>query len=719
MESTESELKQSLQSLRTKIQNLEGSKACLIDEKASLKEKVKSIRDKESLRATYWGQMTKKQLFCIFVAGAILTGLLIVPFYNHALFTVKASSQTLRDETELVSYLQQAQGHDKVYVGVHGYNHECPICGGNDHELVCPNGEMPSELIQHRIEKGLEIFNLSGLKADWYAFPGMVYSEEALGFLKSLGFYTVEYEVVGWKTLDGIVGSSMIGLSSGLRIKEYTWMWRDSFSKKHLRSAYKELSKDAPVQILMHIQDFTNQTRDFLENAILSCDVSLIRCDDIAHNGDLARTKQLVKLAAHHNVNLLLAVIPASVGQTQTAYLDVPFKLTWVLFVVSFMFPFIVMMPWALFFRWNRKNHGCTGSGEESLYPPVSMILPAYNEEKIIGKSIEECLNQDYRGRTEIIVVDDGSTDRTYDIAERYADQNSKIRVIRHEQNKGKSFALNTGFAQARGEISVFSDTDSVLTPDALSKLVPHFKDPEVGMVAGMVVVRNENGLLTRLQQIDYLFTQLIIRFCQSSQKNVLICPGAATAVRTQIAREIPVEDRTVTEDADFTFSVWKRGWKVAQEPEAISFTEAPENLKAFWNQRKRWFYGSLQTLAIHKWTVKKGNPWVINAWIQSLLSPFTILTTASIPLICLFSQHQFSYSFFGCILLLLAAFSITRITGIKLYNGGGKLKLALLIPVYVVYEFFLNLLMAYCVLAFLTRRGMHIRHGGRVIHAT
>jgi cellulose synthase/poly-beta-1,6-N-acetylglucosamine synthase-like glycosyltransferase len=382
---------------------------------------------------------------------------------------------------------------------------------------------------------------------------------------------------------------------------------------------------------------------------------------------------------------------------------------------ITVVFPTAVMIPWALIFNSKRRRPYAKWNPH---YPEVSIILPAYNEEKTIGKSIERSRTQHYRGKTEIIVIDDGSSDRTYSIAKTYADKYPNVKLIRYEKNQGKSHALNMGFAQAKGDICVFSDTDSMMIPEAISRMVSHFKDPRVGMVAGMVIVQNEKNLLTRLQQIEYLVSQSIIRFCQSSQKNVLICPGACTAVRTAIARKVSVTDRTITEDADFTFAVWKEGWEICQEPEAISYTEAPSNLRSLINQRKRWLYGSLQTLSFHKWAAKKLNPWVLKSWIESFLSPFALLYLILLPFMYIAFETRFVWDFliYGILILAILGASVTM--GVRLFNRGEKSRLALLVPLYGAYQFMMNLLLIYLTLAFVSKRGIKISRGGKIIHA-
>ena len=188
--------------------------------------------------------------------------------------------------------------------------------------------------------------------------------------------------------------------------------------------------------------------------------------------------------------------------------------------------------------------------------------------------------------------------------------------------------------------------------------------------------------------------------------------------MRTDIARKIPVTDRTITEDADFTFSVWKQGWKICQEPEAVSYTVAPENLRSLVTQRKRWLYGSLQTLANHKWAAREGNPWVLKAWLECFLSPFALFSIASLPLLCFFMGESFLLFFLMYELLPLTIMLIGGAIGLRLFNRGEKSKLAFLMPLYAAYQLMMNLLLAYLVLAFVSKRGIHLTRGGKIIHA-
>jgi cellulose synthase/poly-beta-1,6-N-acetylglucosamine synthase-like glycosyltransferase len=141
-------------------------------------------------------------------------------------------------------------------------------------------------------------------------------------------------------------------------------------------------------------------------------------------------------------------------------------------------------------------------------------------------------------------------------------------------------------------------------------------------------------------------------------------------------------------------------------------------SLRGLINQRKRWFYGGLQTIANHKWAAKAGNPWVLKAWVECFLSPFALVYLAALPLIGLFVSTGFLALLLASGLMPLAILGIRGVVGLRLFNQGQKSRLTLLMPLYGVYEMVLNVLLVYLLFAFVSRRGIHIKRGGRVIHA-
>jgi peptidoglycan/xylan/chitin deacetylase (PgdA/CDA1 family) len=370
-------------------------------------------------------KMTRKQICFFLVLGICLTILVsCFPVFADRYVVGQLGVNMLYDENELVEFLKAEQGKG-VYIGLHGYNHVCPICGSTTHELSCPNGTIPLEELERRITEGLQIFEKSGLQADWYAFPGEVYDERCIDFLENKGFYILPYRM-GGEIREMPVNHSMLDFTFSYPFREYTWGWRDGVSAEILDSTLERIRNDSSIQILMHIQDFTPQTKELLTYAV-SCGVTIIRCDDITSDRDLQNVRELAEFAEDHNVSLLLAVIPTF--GIQSSSLNIYTSATWYMFLASFVFPVMVTVPWAIYFKLKRKIKPLKGNPH---FPSVSLILPAYNEEKIIGKSIEHGLDQDYEGDMEIIVVNDGSTDRTAQIVEEYTKRHPNVRLINH-----------------------------------------------------------------------------------------------------------------------------------------------------------------------------------------------------------------------------------------------------------------------------------------------
>ena len=235
--------------------------------------------------------------------------------------------------------------------------------------------------------------------------------------------------------------------------------------------------------------------------------------------------------------------------------------------------------------------------------PPVAVLVPAYNEEKVIVRTIRSVLNSDYENlRT--IVIDDGSTDRTYEVAcEAYRDEiaSGRLQVLR-KPNAGKAEALNFAVARITEDYYVGIDADTVIARDAVSKLMGHFADPQIGAVAGNAKVGNRVNLWTRWQALEYITSQNFERRALDLFNVVTVVPGAIGAWRTEAVRHgggYPIN--TVAEDADLTMNLLEQGFKVIYEDRALAFTEAPIDAKGLMRQRFRWSFGTLQAIFKHK----------------------------------------------------------------------------------------------------------------------
>jgi peptidoglycan-N-acetylglucosamine deacetylase len=235
--------------------------------------------------------------------------------------------------------------------------------------------------------------------------------------------------------------------------------------------------------------------------------------------------------------------------------------------------------------------------------PRVAVLIPAYNEETVIVRTIRSVLNSDYKN-LHVIVIDDGSSDRTAAVArEAYAAEiaASHVKVL-SKPNAGKAAALNYALDRITEEIYVGIDADTVVASDAISRLIPHFEDPRIGAMAGNAKVGNRVNLWTRWQALEYITSQNFERRALDLFHVVTVVPGAIGAWRTERVRQAggyPLN--TVAEDADLTMNLLEQGLRVEYEDRSLAFTEAPVNAKGLMRQRFRWSFGILQAVWKHK----------------------------------------------------------------------------------------------------------------------
>jgi cellulose synthase/poly-beta-1,6-N-acetylglucosamine synthase-like glycosyltransferase len=235
--------------------------------------------------------------------------------------------------------------------------------------------------------------------------------------------------------------------------------------------------------------------------------------------------------------------------------------------------------------------------------PRVAVLVPAYNEETVIVRTIRSVLNSDYKN-LHVIVIDDGSSDNTAEVARQaYAAEISAGRVqVLTKPNGGKAAALNYALDRLTEEIYVGIDADTVIAADAISRLIPHFEDPMIGAMAGNAKVGNRVNLWTRWQALEYITSQNFERRALDLFHIVTVVPGAIGAWRTgpvKAAGGYPLN--TVAEDADLTMNLLEQGFKVDYEDRSLAFTEAPINAKGLMRQRFRWSFGTLQAVWKHR----------------------------------------------------------------------------------------------------------------------
>ncbi len=239
--------------------------------------------------------------------------------------------------------------------------------------------------------------------------------------------------------------------------------------------------------------------------------------------------------------------------------------------------------------------------------PPVDVIIPAYNEGKVIQATLEALLRSDYPNMR-ITVVDDGSTDDTSQVVSGMAAlHHDKIELIR-KANSGKSSSLNLAFARAREDIVVTIDADTIVLPHTIRHLVAPFEDSSVDAVCGNVLVGNAKNLLTLFQDIEYVTTQNYDRRAFEALNCITVVPGATGAWRRRKILEIGGYSLdTLTEDADLTITLLRNGGRIVYGHLAQSVTEVPEDVRSWFKQRFRWRFGMLQCLWKHRGYLGRG----------------------------------------------------------------------------------------------------------------
>lgn len=265
--------------------------------------------------------------------------------------------------------------------------------------------------------------------------------------------------------------------------------------------------------------------------------------------------------------------------------------------------------------------------------PSVTVIIPAYNEAKVIEASVRRVLESAYPA-IQLIVVDDGSKDETSAIVAAAFGDDPRVTLLTL-QNGGKARALNQALAAATGEVVIALDADTQFEPHTIARLARWFADPAIGAVAGNAQVGNRVNLVTRWQAIEYITAQNLERRALAGFGAITVVPGAVGAWRRAALDQVGgYPEDTLAEDQDLTIAIQRRGWRVTYDPQAVAWTEAPESFRALAKQRYRWAFGTLQCLWKHRGIARDGQARGL-AWIglpQAWL--FQIVFAALSPLI-------------------------------------------------------------------------------------
>jgi biofilm PGA synthesis N-glycosyltransferase PgaC len=232
-----------------------------------------------------------------------------------------------------------------------------------------------------------------------------------------------------------------------------------------------------------------------------------------------------------------------------------------------------------------------------SSLPLITLIVPAFNEEKTVSRTLRHLQNFDYpKEKLELMVVDDGSADKTFEVASRF----SGVTVLR-KPNGGKASALNHGLKLAKGELVGCVDSDSCPRSDALVKMVPFFSQDDVAAVTSSIYVSTGKSMIERFQRIEYIlivWARKLLEYLDS----VYCTPGPLSLYRTDILRDVGgFDEKNLTEDIEIAWKLIHNGYKIKMAPQAEVYTSPQETFGKWWRQRLRWNIGGMQTTLKYK----------------------------------------------------------------------------------------------------------------------
>jgi cellulose synthase/poly-beta-1,6-N-acetylglucosamine synthase-like glycosyltransferase len=229
---------------------------------------------------------------------------------------------------------------------------------------------------------------------------------------------------------------------------------------------------------------------------------------------------------------------------------------------------------------------------------PVSILVPAYNEEDHLAKTIRSLLDLKYpKELKEIIVIDDGSTDRTYSIAKKFP-----VKVLRNKDNRGKAYSLNKGLKHAKGDIVVCMDADSFVERDALLKTIPYFYDKEVGAVTGALKVWEPKTFLEKIQDAEYILN-ILLRKILTILDSVPVTPGPFSLYRKDVLNDVGgFDENNMTEDMEIALKIHGAGYRIENSPDTEVFTVCPNKVRDLFKQRLRWYRGVLYNSRKYKY---------------------------------------------------------------------------------------------------------------------
>ncbi|HEY4111753.1 glycosyltransferase [Puia sp.] len=313
-----------------------------------------------------------------------------------------------------------------------------------------------------------------------------------------------------------------------------------------------------------------------------------------------------------------------------------PFKLLLILYLVKIAGYFLIME------LRRKKERSQPVRGGKNPVLAVDIVLPMHNEEKVVIKTIKNLLDIQY-DKFSIIVVDDGSTDRSFHLVKMHYGGHPMVKLI-HQPNGGKSSALNRAMGISKSDIVVTIDADTWVRQDSIRNIVTYFQDEKVAAVAGHIKVGNRVNWLTDMQYFEYVSIWDNDRAFSDTVNGILIVPGALAAYRRSAVNAVGgFKTEVIAEDTELTLRLLYNNYVLRNTTGAVAYTEAPDNLKMFFRQRVRWTTGLTQGLMKHNKMLFAHT----NKWLPFLILPFTWSFRVILPFLLPLVDYYFIYAFF------------------------------------------------------------------------
>lgn len=334
-------------------------------------------------------------------------------------------------------------------------------------------------------------------------------------------------------------------------------------------------------------------------------------------------------------------------------------------------------------------------------YPFVSVVIPAYNEAKTIGRCVRSLLVSEYP-QFEIVLVDDGSTDSTLAEMKKFSGQTG-IKIISKE-NGGKASALNQGYELSKGEIVIFVDADGIFGTDTIKRLIDAFVNEKVACCCGNDAPIGLPFIMTKLQNLQAHVSTGYVRRALSCANCLPIVSGNIGAFRRSVLEEIGLfKEGFIGEDLELTWRVHKAGYRVAFEPKALVRAEAPHTWRGLWKQRVRWARGFIQTMRIHHDLLFRKSAFglylPVNAIAMTIVPLLQLASIILLPIMLVFVPGAVSMNMLAIVGWLGMGFALfATLFAIALDRAWKDLRYLWVIPLWIPYSLFIDAVMLWAI---------------------